>query len=141
MGSQVKFRVKSAMRWGLLVAGGAVLAAPAVGQRPALAMLSQLERGNWEVRERGAGGDVQRICMADGRRLIQLRHPAAACDRIVISDTASSVTVQYTCPGLGYGRTTIRRETNQLVQIDSQGIAGGLPFAFAAEGRRLSDCR
>ena len=74
------------------------------------------------------------------QRLIQLRHPAAACDRLVVDDGASEVTVQYTCRGRGYGRTHIRRETNRLVQIDSQGIAEGLPFSFAAEARRIGDC-
>jgi hypothetical protein len=43
--------------------------------------------------------------------------------------------------GQGYGRTQIRRETDGLVQIDSQGIVNGLPFAFSAEGRRTGDCR
>jgi hypothetical protein len=50
------------------------------------------------------------------------------------------VVVQYTCRGKGYGRTHIRRETGRLVQIDSQGIAGGLPFEFSAEARRVGDC-
>jgi hypothetical protein len=48
--------------------------------------------------------------------------------------------VQYTCRGRGYGRTHIRRETSRLVQIDTQGIADGRPFAFAAEARRVGDC-
>ena len=48
--------------------------------------------------------------------------------------------VQYTCRGKGYGRTQIRRESNRLVQIDSQGIADGLPFSFSAEARRVGDC-
>ena len=116
------------------------LAGPVAGERPSLAMLDQLESGRWELRFRGAGGEVERICLRDGRRLIQLRHPALACDRLVVSDADSQVTVQYTCRGRGFGRTQIRRETSRLVQIDSQGIADGLPFAFAAEARRVSDC-
>jgi hypothetical protein len=118
----------------------AAFTVPAAGQRPALAMLDQLESGRWELRLRDGSGAVERICLQNGRRLIQLRHPAAACDSLVVSDAASEVTVQYTCRGRGYGRTHIRRETPRLVQIDSQGIAEGLPFAFAAEGRRVGDC-
>lgn len=115
------------------------LAAPAAGQRPALAMLDQLDAGRWELRVRGEN-DVQRICLRDGRRFIQLRHPALTCERLIVADAASQVTVQYTCRGRGFGRTEIRRENSRLVQIDTQGIADGLPFAFAAEARRVGDC-
>jgi hypothetical protein len=117
----------------------AAFAAPVLGQRPALAMLGQLDAGRWELRNRD-GGPVERICLPDARRLIQLRHPSAACDRLVVDDAASEITVQYTCRGHGYGRTHIRRENSRLVQIDTQGIADGLPFAFAAEARRIGDC-
>lgn len=118
----------------------AALAAPAVGERPALAMLDHIEGGRWELREHDAAGSVERICLQNARSLIQLRHPAVACDRLIVNDAATEVTVQYTCHGRGYGRTHIRRETSRLVQIETQGIANGLPFAFAAEARRIGDC-
>ena len=102
-------------------------------------MLDQLQSGRWEMRVR-EGGQVERICLQDARRLIQLRHPGAPCERLIVGDTPSEVTVQYTCRGRGYGRTHIRRETDQLVQIDTQGIVDGLPFAYAAEARRVGDC-
>lgn len=116
------------------------LSVPVAGERPALAMLDQLERGRWEIRMRDEDRNVRSMCLGDGRRLIQLRHPAATCERLIVEDEASQITVQYTCRGQGYGRTHIRRETNRLVQIDSQGIVDGLPFAFAAEARRVGDC-
>lgn len=128
--------VKAGAAMGLALAA----AAPAAGERPALAMLDRLEKGRWELRVRAEQGSVQRLCLSDARRLIQLRHPAASCDRLIVNDDPSQVTVQYTCRGQGYGRTHIRRETSRLVQIDSQGIADGLPFAFAAEARRVGDC-
>lgn len=112
---------------------------PAFGERPQLQMLSQLQDGRWELRRRDGGG-VQRLCVKDRFRLIQLRHPALQCDRIVLEDTPGSVTVQYTCRGRGYGRTHIRRESGQLIQLDTQGIADGLPFEFSAEGRRVGEC-
>ncbi len=120
-----------------LAAGFAV---PASGQNASLAMLDQLESGRWELRLRDGSGEVQRLCVPNGRRLIQLRHPASNCDSLIVSDASSEVTVQYTCHGRGYGRTHIRRETARLVQIESQGIADGLPFSFAAEGRRVGEC-
>jgi hypothetical protein len=132
MKSRIRIAVALA---GLLVA----FSAPATGQRPALAMLSELDAGRWELRVRD-DGSVERLCLPDVKRLIQLRHPADACERLIVTDAASEVTVQYTCRGRGYGRTHIRRETSRLVQIDTQGIADGLPFAFAAEARRVGDC-
>jgi hypothetical protein len=116
-------------------------ASPATGQRRPLTMLDQLVEGRWELRLRGTERrQVERICLRDGRGLIQLRHPEQPCDRLVVEDSPSSVTVQYTCRGRGYGRTHIRMESDQLVQLESQGIAGGLPFDFAAEGRRVGNC-
>jgi hypothetical protein len=133
----MKSRVCSAVIAATFLAG---VAAPVAGQRPALAMLNQLEAGRWEVRVRDTAGLVERICLPNTQRLIQLRHPQMPCERMIVDDAANEVTVQYTCRGRGYGRTHIRRETSRLVQIDTQGIADGLPFAFAAEARRVGDC-
>ena len=117
------------------------LTASAAAQRQALAMLDQLEGGSWELRMRDARVASERICLRDGRRLIQLRHPMlSACNRLIVSDSPAEVVVQYTCRGRGFGRTHIRRETGRLVQIDSQGVLDGLPFDVAAEGRRIGDC-
>lgn len=114
--------------------------APVMGQGRQLTMLDQIPDGRWELHFRGRPDQVQRLCLHDARTLIQLRHPEQSCDRIVVEDGTESVTVQYTCRGRGYGRTHIRRETAQLIQVESQGIAGGLPFEFTAEGRRVGDC-
>ncbi|MFT4054895.1 MAG: hypothetical protein QM681_10345 [Novosphingobium sp.] len=121
------------------LAAGLAAALPVYAQQQSLGMLDALARGGWELRERG--GAVRNICLDSGRRLIQLRHPGAPCSTVVVEDKADQVIVQYTCRGQGYGRTQIRRETDGLVQIDSQGIVNGLPFAFSAEGRRTGDCR
>lgn len=135
------FGAKSLNRKGALAALAlAVVAVPAAGQRPALAMLDRLESGRWELRVREPGGQVQRICLQNGRGLIQLRHPGNSCERLIVNDAANDVTVQYTCPGRGYGRTHIRMETGRLLQIETQGIADGLPFAYAMEARRIGDC-
>ncbi len=123
----------------LALAASAAFTAPAFGGGPSLAMLDQLEAGRWELRDRDRAVP-QRICLANGRRLIQLRHPGLVCDSFVVADSPSEVVVQYTCAGRGYGRTQIRRETNRLVQVQSQGIVDGLPFEFAAEARRIGDC-
>ena len=122
------------------VAALIAFAAPATGQQQSLAMLDQIDSGKWELRTREMGSGLERLCVSNGRRFIQLRHPASACQSFVVEDRPNEVTVQYTCRGRGYGRTQIRRETSRLVQIQSQGIADGLPFDFTAEARRVGDC-
>lgn len=118
----------------------AALVAPGTAQTPVLAMLDGLDKGAWDVRIRGEA-DARRICVRTGRELIQLRHRDSNCSRYVVEDGKAEVTIQYTCRGNGYGRTNIRKETNSLVQIDGQGIAGGNPFQFSAEARRAGACR
>ncbi len=124
---------------------GAALAAilglvvPAGAQSDGLAMLGNLAKGEWTIRYRD-GSPERKICVRSGLELIQLRHSDRNCSRFVVEDEASRVTVQYTCPGNGYGRTNIRRESGSLVQIESQGIVSGLPFQFNAEARRTGSC-
>ncbi len=115
------------------------LALPVAAQSDGLAMLNGLTKGEWTVKHRDGSAD-KKICVRTGQELIQLRHSEGDCSRFVVEDAASKVTVQYTCPGNGYGRTDIRKETGGLVQIESQGIANGLPFQFAAEARRTGSC-
>ncbi|WP_432770699.1 MAG: hypothetical protein HEQ22_08220 [Sphingopyxis sp.] len=123
---------------GLTIALAGATAVPA--QAPSLTMLDRLEKGSWQLRERGSDAVLQTMCFGDARRMIQIRHPRQGCSRYVIEDTPKSVTVHYTCPGAGHGRTTIRSETNRLVQIDTQGIAEGRPFSQAIEARRAGAC-
>lgn len=123
-----------------LAASALAAATTAPAQAPSLAMLDRLEQGSWQLRERGKDAVLQTVCIGDARRMIQIYHPRASCSRYVIEDTPSSVTVHYTCPGAGHGRTSIRSETNRLVQIDTQGIADGKPFSQAIEARRTGGC-
>ncbi|MDG6080001.1 hypothetical protein E3U23_12465 [Erythrobacter litoralis] len=103
-------------------------------------MLDSLSPGAWELRYRD-GAAKRRLCVRSGKEFLRLRHPRSDCNRFVVEDGRSSVTVQYTCRGDGYGRTSIRRENAELVQIESQGIKSGRPFQFAAEARRVGSCR
>ncbi|MAY20474.1 MAG: hypothetical protein CL955_07635 [Erythrobacteraceae bacterium] len=127
---------------GILSALGMIalgLTLPAAAQTDSLAMLGGLAKGEWTIKHRDGSQD-RKICVKTGQELIQLRHNEAGCSRFVVEDGANKVTVQYTCPGNGYGRTNIRKENGALVQIESQGIASGLPFQFAAEARRTGSC-
>jgi hypothetical protein len=122
-------------------AASSVFAGALWAQTSPLALLDRLERGSWSLTYRDDDAGVGKVCLAGGRELIQLRHSRLKCRSVVIDDTPNEMTVQYTCPGNGYGRTHIRRESDHLVQIDSQGIEDGLPFAFTAEARWAGACQ
>lgn len=113
--------------------------APVSAQAPELAMLDTLTEGAWSLRLRSEG-TTQRICLRTGREFIQLRHRQPNCEQYVVQDEANEVTVQYTCRGNGYGRTTIRREGSDIIQVRSQGIYGGAPFSLEGEARHVGPC-
>lgn len=123
------------------VAAGVVLwfSAPVAAQGNGLAMLGTLAKGEWTVKQRGGAPD-RKICVKSGAELIQLKHRDPGCSHFVVEDGAARVTVQYTCQASGYGRTSIRRETGTLVQLESQGIHDGMPFQLVAEARRTGTC-
>lgn len=127
--------------WRSVAAGAAVLAGctPAVAQAPELVMLDNIVRGAWELRLRD-DGSTTRICVRSGREFIQIRHRQQGCERFVLEDQPDEVTVQYTCRGAGYGRTTLRREGTRLIQVRSQGIQGGTPFSIEGEARHIGAC-
>lgn len=133
--------LSSIRKW--IVAGAVALgfaAFPAPAQAPELAMLERVETGMWTLKERGKPDIRDRICVRDARKLLQIEHRNATCSRFVIEDTPKQVTVSYSCPGTGNGRTTIKFEGSELLQINTQGIVNGSPFAYAVEGRRAGGC-
>lgn len=126
----------------LFVTIAAMFATPVAN--PALAQgqqsaLSALNPGQWSVRLRG-GGEIRKICVRSGRQLAKLRHAKLQCNSRVLRDNGKSATIRYSCPGNGYGETTITRETGRLAQIRSQGIEDGSPFDFVAEARYIGAC-
>ena len=129
-----KLIASSGAAWLLL--GAAPASAPS-----SLAMLEQLEKGAWTLTERDQGGGKGRICLGDPEKLLRLEHPSGKCSRYVLDDRADVASVHYTCAGAGHGHTIIRRETNRLVQIETQGIAFGRPFDRSIEARRVGSCR
>jgi len=129
--------------WRALAAGGLTMMVVGPGHSQtgdgARPMLARLEAGQWELR--GAGNArIAAICLGNPILLTQPRHGAAPCTRDVVAADSDSMTVNYSCPGQGRGRTTIRFETPRLVQIDSQGLDRGMPFAMRAEARRVGPC-
>ena len=131
----------------IAIAVGLAAGISAAAQSPSLSMLDRLEPGQWQLRFRD-GSPAQQICVRTGRELIQLRHQNSKCSRYVIEDGRDEVTIQYTCRGANYGRTSIRRETGSLAQVEKQalrvselardiaqtaetGLASGQPYGLA----------
>ena len=106
-----------------------------------MAALGGFERGNWGFHEIGHRGAATReICVRDPRQLLQLMHGPAQCSHYVIEDTPNKRTVQYQCPGAGYGRTTIKVEDRNLIRLQTQGLVKGAPFDLDYEGRLAGKC-
>ncbi len=137
MGTGQFIRVARLLAIGAGFVGGVAMAGP----QGSLAMLDRFEPGQWELRQRDGGSPATQRCIGNGRVLIQLRHANLQCRSTIIEDRATSVTVQYVCPGNGYGLTRIRLENPRLAQVETQGVVNGLPFSFAAEARRRGACR
>jgi hypothetical protein len=127
-----------------LVALGLITAIAAPGfteGRGPLPALAKLEPGLWKLRALGNGNsELPPICVANPNVLMQVRHRNQSCSQLVVANDARSATVQYTCEAGGFGRTSLLVETPRLAQIDTQGIAGNVPFALRAEARRVGSC-
>lgn len=124
---------------GIATVAALCVSLPMLAQGQGLSMLGTLTKGEWTIKQRGVTPD-RKICVKSGSDLIQLMHREGGCNQFVVEDGAARVTVQYTCPGNGYGRTSIRRETSGLIQLESQGIHYGMPFQITAESRRTGTC-
>ena len=105
----------------------------------ALPLLGTLEPGRWELRDEG-NRLISSICLGDPAQLVQIQHAGRNCSRSLISADSRSLTLRYSCPASGSGRTTILVETPRLVQIDSQGLFNGAPFALHAQARKVGAC-
>jgi hypothetical protein len=122
----------------VLVLLGAGAEAPA--QAPAPTVLASLETGLWEFKELSVASQPTRLCVTDVRQLLQPLQPTPVCKQFTAENDGDHAAVAYDCAARGQGRTSLRVETARLVQIDSQGVAGGRPFAARYEARRVGAC-
>ncbi|HZV19063.1 MAG TPA: hypothetical protein VFF84_10285 [Sphingobium sp.] len=123
------------------IALGTVCAPGAVAQTGDYGALGLLERGEWQLVERGAAGATRRICLGDPAQLLQPRHPGRQCKRFLLENSTRRVAITYDCAHAGQGRTALHVETGRLIQIDAQGVSDGTPFAMSIEGRRVGACQ
>ncbi|WP_397604094.1 hypothetical protein [Sphingorhabdus sp.] len=105
-----------------------------------MALLDSLDRGMWQLRPTGGSVPTAKICLGKSESLTQIHHSGLACEQYFVRSSPNSLTVSYTCAGHGQGLTIIRKETNRIIHIQSQGIRDNAPFSFSAEGRRTGLC-
>ena len=96
--------------------------------------------GLWEVSRSATGAAAERVCLADPMLLTQWEHRGGACTRVIISEQGATARVQYTCTGGGFGQSEIMLLTPRSLRVSTQGIADGLPFAYALHARRIGNC-
>ena len=107
---------------------------------PAIESPRNARPGLWDVSHSATGFAAERVCLADPMILTQWEHRGGACTRVVISEQGAEAKVQYTCAGGGFGQSVITLLTPRSLRVDTQGISGGLPFAYALHARRAGDC-
>jgi hypothetical protein len=119
-----------------------LLAALAAAALPAAAdddPLARLEAGKWTVRSLD-GSNARELCLGDPAQLVRLEHPGMACTSDSVAVDARGATIQYSCPGHGYGHTSLRIETPRVTTIETQGLVDGRPFAYRATARKAGPC-
>ncbi|MEA3038609.1 MAG: hypothetical protein QOE79_1122 [Sphingomonadales bacterium] len=124
----------------------AVLAALAAAALPAAALvaadndpLAMLESGKWSVRS-SDGANARELCLGDPAQLVRLEHAGMACKDDSVAGEARGATIQYSCPGHGFGHTSLRIETPRVATIETQGLVDGRPFAYRATARKAGPC-
>jgi len=127
------------LRAAVLVVAGFGLALPAAAAGDGYSLLRGLDKGAWQIKYR-EGGKAQRLCVKSGMELLSIGNPPSGCRRFVVKDSEGSLDVQLTCPGRGYARTSLRKETGSLVQVEAQGVRNGAPYSVRGEARRTGSC-
>jgi hypothetical protein len=102
--------------------------------------LSQAMAGLWELSGVPGAKAPVRQCYGDIALLAQYEHRSNACARNVISENGTSAVIAYSCGNAGFGRSKIDIITPRSLRVETQGISGGLPFAYVLQARRVGDC-
>ena len=128
-------------RRGALVLAAALCATPASALLSMhVAALSKIERGRWHVRELESAVEPATFCLGDPWQVLRFAHRNARCTADVFEDGVKGATIQYSCPGRGFGHTYVRVETRRSMLIDTQGLSNGRPFSYRLEARRVGPC-
>lgn len=134
MAMPLKSVVLAVVGGGVMLSGGAVLA------QAAPQLLTYMSDGQWSLQPAGRSGQASRsVCLgASAAPLAQIEHRGQSC-RITTQEIGPrEVAFTYECGAGNNGYTRVRAETNKLVQIDTQGFKGNMPFHNRYEARWTS---
>jgi hypothetical protein len=128
-------------RWVIAsILSGTILAAAAAIAAPRPAALAQAAPGLWEVYRLPGAREVTHECVGDVTVLAQYEHRHQRCTSSIVSDGPIATVIQYSCPGGGFGRSTLTMITPRSLRIETQGISDNLPFNYQLQARRVGDC-
>jgi hypothetical protein len=125
-------------RFALLGLGLAMPAA--LASAPAPSVLAQATPGLWELSGVPGARAPVRQCFADIAALGQYEHRNRACTHSVISDSAGTAVIQYSCGPAGFARSELHLVTPRSIKVSTQGISNQLPFNYVLQARRVGDC-
>lgn len=94
----------------------------------------------WEISGAPGTQTPVRQCVADILALAQFEHRGRNCTRNILSDSARSTLINYSCGPAGFGQTQIDVITPRSLRISTQGISDQLPFNYVLQARRVGDC-
>jgi hypothetical protein len=120
----------------LLAIGGLALAAAA---QPSV--FTQAQAGMWEISGVPGAKTPLKQCIANVAALGEFEHRGKSCSVKVISTSASSTVIEYSCGAAGFGRSQVDAITPRSLRIDTQGISNQLPFSYVLQARRIGDCQ
>jgi len=124
----------------LIFSAGGLAAAFALISAAQPSALAQTQPGLWEISGAPGTSAPVRQCIADIASLARFEHRSKACNAKILKDASTSLSVQYTCGGAGFGNSEIDVITPRSLRISTQGISGGLPFNYVLQARRIDDC-
>ena len=95
--------------------------------------------GQWEI-AKSASERGEKICLPDPAMLMQWEHRGKPCTRTIVTSSIDRAEVNYACIGGGFGTSRVEVLTPRSIKVNTQGIADGLPFAYAVHARRIGAC-
>lgn len=128
-------RIKGTLMLGAAACGWLLLSA---ARTPGAIALG--DPGLWELTGLPNAGAAARQCLANTAALARLEHRADRCTEHVISQTATTTLIHYTCANGGYGHTKVTMLTPRSLRIETQGISANLPFNYKIQARRVGEC-
>jgi hypothetical protein len=122
----------------LAAAGLAAAITPSAAEPPPA--LAQVQGGLWEISGAPGSAAPLRQCVAEIAALARFEHRAKSCSATVLKSAGSMTSIEYSCPGAGFGHSEIQVITPRSLRISTQGISDGLPFNYVLQAHRVEDC-